>query len=222
MTAKAAKGYKGMGMEGPIANWYAQITRKKMDEYKNGAKKVAESVAPGAAVLEVAPGPGYLAVELARMGSYRVTGLDISNTLVEIARKNAKEAGVQVDFRQGDAAHMPFAGDSFDFITCHAAFKNFAEPVAALDEMYRVLKPGGKATILDLRGDVSPEAMNRHVKEDLHLTGINALMTRWAFRFMLIKRAYTKDQFTDMVAQSRFKTCRIQEDAIGLEIMLEK
>ena len=102
MTAKAAKGYKGMGMEGPIARWYAQITARKMDEFKTGAKKIADSVAPGAAILEVAPGPGYLSVELARMGRYQVTGLDISHTLVQIAQDNAQKAGVQVDFRQGD------------------------------------------------------------------------------------------------------------------------
>ena len=92
--------------------------------------------------LEVAPGPGYLAVEMARTGRVLVTGLDVSRTFVQIAEQNAREAGVSVDFRQGDAAAMPFADDSFDLVVCQAAFKNFTLPQTAIAEMHRVLRPG--------------------------------------------------------------------------------
>jgi ubiquinone/menaquinone biosynthesis C-methylase UbiE len=222
MVPQVSKGHKkGMGMEGPIATWYANNTRKNMEDYKRDAKSVAERIPTGAAVLEVASGPGYLSIELAKLGNYQITGLDISATFVDIARKNAIEAGVGVDFRQGDAAQMPFDDGVFDFITCRAAFKNFAAPVLALDEMYRVLKPGGKASIVDLRGDVSAQAINKHVN-DMGVSGINKLMTKWAFRFMLIKQAYTTNQFRELVAQSKFKTCDIREDEIGLEVRLEK
>jgi ubiquinone/menaquinone biosynthesis C-methylase UbiE len=222
MSNKATKGYKGIGMEGPIARWYAKNTQKSIEDYKKDAKKVAACVSEEAAILEIAPGPGYLSIELAKLGNYKITGLDISKTFVEIARENAKEAGVEIDFRQGDAARMPFDNETFDFIICRAAFKNFAQPITALDEMNRVLKAGGKAVIIDLRGDVSVEVMDKYVKEELDLTGINLLLTRWIFKFGLIKRAYTKDQFREMVSKSRFKTCKIQEDTIGLEVWLEK
>jgi ubiquinone/menaquinone biosynthesis C-methylase UbiE len=185
-------------------------------------KKVAASLPEGSAILEIAPGPGYLSIELAQLGNYKVTGLDISKTFVEIARKNAKKADVEIDFRQGNAAQMPFDNETFDFIVCRAAFKNFSQPVTALDEMYRVLKADGKALIIDLRGDVSDEAMDKLVNEDLGLTGINRLLTKWVFKFSLIKRAYTEDQFREMVSKSRFKKCKILEDTIGLEIWLEK
>ncbi len=88
-------------------------------------------------------GPGYFAIELAKLGDYRVTGLDISETFVEIARANAAQAGVKVDFRRGDASNLPFPKESFDFLLCRAAFKNFSEPQRALEEMHRVLKPSG-------------------------------------------------------------------------------
>jgi ubiquinone/menaquinone biosynthesis C-methylase UbiE len=94
-------------------------------------------------VLKVAPGPGYFAIEMARLGRLHVTGLDISHTFVEIARENARQAGVSVDFQQGDASRMPFAERSFDLIICQAAFKNFRRPGKAIDEMYRVLRDGG-------------------------------------------------------------------------------
>ena len=67
-------------------------------------KRVNETVPAGSHVLEVAPGPGFLSIELARSGKYHVTGLDISKTFVEIAQANAREANVPVDFRQGNAS----------------------------------------------------------------------------------------------------------------------
>jgi ubiquinone/menaquinone biosynthesis C-methylase UbiE len=91
----------------------------------------------------------------------------------------------------------------------------------ALDEMYRVLKVGGKALILDLRGDVSEEAVNNYV-DSLGLNPVNSLLTKWIFKFTLIKRAYTKDQFKALVSQSPFSQSNIRENQIGLEIWLEK
>jgi ubiquinone/menaquinone biosynthesis C-methylase UbiE len=218
---KKSRGYKGLGMDGPIASWYAKITQKDIEEYKSNAKLVAEQVSAGDAILEVAPGPGYLAIELAKLGHYKIVGLDISKTFVEIAQTKAKEAGVEVDFRQGNVAQMPFDEGIFDFIICKSAFKNFAEPTVALDEMYRVLKVGGKALILDLRGDVSEETVNDYV-ENMGLNSINSLITKWIFKFSLIKRAYTKDQFKTLASKTKFSQSEIQENQIGLEVWLEK
>jgi ubiquinone/menaquinone biosynthesis C-methylase UbiE len=182
---------------------------------------VHETVPAGSHVLEVAPGPGFLSVELARSGKYHVTGLDISKTFVEIAQSNAREAIVSVDFRQGNAADMPFAADSFDFIICTAAFKNFTQPVRAIAEMQRVLKPGGKALIVDLRGNASYEDIKRMV-DDMQLSWANAQFTRLAFRFMLLKNAYTPEEIRQMVAQTKFRQCEIHTDKVGMEIWLSK
>ena len=155
MTTHASKPYIGIGMDGLIAKWYAGITRNNLPYFKKDAQKLAKLLKPGSAVLDLAPGPGYLSIELAKLGSFRITGLDISQTFVEIGRENAKLEGVPVEFQQGDAAHMPFEDGTFDLLVCRAAFKNFSEPLAAINEMRRVLKPGGKAVINDLRGDAT-------------------------------------------------------------------
>src|SRR5262249_2066099 len=126
-----------------------------------------------------------------------------------------------VEFRQGNASDMPFPQDSFDFLVCQAAFKNFSEPVQALAEMHRVLKPGGKALIIDLRPDASPEALNAEVKK-MGLGRCNSLMTKLTFKFCLLKRAYWRDQFKQLASQSPFKTCEIQEDLLGVAVMLIK
>ena len=83
----AAKAYKGIGMEGWVARWYAANTGKDLSDFTAQARKLAASLAPRAAVLEIAPGPGYFAIELARAGDFRITGLDISATFVDLARK---------------------------------------------------------------------------------------------------------------------------------------
>src|SRR4030081_255104 len=133
------KPYRGAPMEGILATWYAKNTAGA--DFKACASRIAAHLAPGAHVLEVAPGPGYLAVALARLGSYRITGLAISRSFVRMASEYAARAGVDVAFRQGDAAALPFPDAAFDFVVCRAAFKNFSDPVAALREMHRVLRP---------------------------------------------------------------------------------
>ncbi len=208
-------------MEGAVAKWYASLTRKSMDEFKALAQRTAAQLPPRSSVLEVAPGPGYFAIELAKLGDYRITGLDISETFVEIARRQAAQAGVQVDFQRGDASSMPLWNETFDLVVCRAAFKNFTEPKRALEEMYRVLKPGGKALIIDLRRDATPESIAQAVA-GMQVGAVNGAITRLTFRFMLLKRAYSKQDFEDLISETEFGSAEIREDLIGLEITLTK
>lgn len=218
-AAKPPKGYKGMGMEGFIATWYARQTAKDIDEFRSTAQRLAPQIKAGARVLEIAPGPGYLAIELARLTGCRMIGLDISRTFVEIASRNAEKAGVNVCFDQGDAADLPYPDDVFDFIVCRAAFKNFSRPLAALDEMYRVLKRGGSALIVDLRKDFSSSEVNDYVKDK---GAINAALIKLTFNTMLKKRAYTREGITQLVSQSQFRCGDLRLDAIGFELTLRK
>src|SRR4029453_12363536 len=125
---KSTKAYKGLAMEGPVATWYTKTTEKDLRNYQLQVKRLAARIAKGSQVLEIAPGPGWLSIELAKLGGYHITGLDISKSFVEIARQKAHAANVTVDFRLGDAANMPFEDETFDFAFCQAAFKNFSQP----------------------------------------------------------------------------------------------
>jgi ubiquinone/menaquinone biosynthesis C-methylase UbiE len=206
-------------MEGLIASWYTKIRQN--DEGRAGLlDKISAVLAAGSRVLEVAPGPGYLSIELARHG-YQVVGMDISASFVQIARAKAQEAGVAVDFQRGNASAMPFDGDTFDFIVCCAAFKNFTEPVQAIQEMHRVLKPGGTALIVDLRRDASPDEIASEIKS-MGLNAVNAWLTKQTFKHVLLKNAYTRDEIRRMVAQTAFTRLDIGEDPIGMDIWLKK
>ena len=157
---------------------------------------------------------------MARLARFRVTGLDISRTMVEIARQNAAAAGVSVDFHHGDATEMPFAEGSFDLIVCQAAFKNLKRPVSALNEIHRVLRPGGRAVIQDLRKEASASDIDGEVKNQ-GLGAVNGFITRRVLGW-LRNRAYSADRFERLVADSSFGTCEIKTDGITLEVRLEK
>jgi ubiquinone/menaquinone biosynthesis C-methylase UbiE len=216
MTSTADKGYKGLGMEGSIARWYDKNTRKSMEEFRREAERLKAFLPDGGDVLEVAPGPGFLAIEMARDSRIRVTGLDIGKTFVELARKNAAQEGVRVDFKLGNASAMPFADKSFDLLVCRAAFKNFSEPERALKEMRRVLRPGGTGVIIDLRCDASMADVKQEVG-GMRLGAFSRVFTTLTFRLMLLKRAYTKEELEKMLDRSGFKTIEVRTSGIGME-----
>jgi len=221
MRANVDKGYKGMGMEGRIAAWYARNTARDAADFVALAERATAGLPAGSRILEVAPGPGYLAIELARRGPFGVTGLDISHTFVEIASRNAREAHVDIDFRRGNASAMPFPANTFDLVLCRAAFKNFSQPVAAMNEMHRVLKCGGRALIVDLSKDASMDDIEAYIRRS-SLSWVNSLVYRLTFRYMLLPRAYSRHQFMDMSSNSAFAGARIEASGIGLEVTLQK
>ncbi len=215
------KAYKGLPMEGMIAGWYAKTTFKDINRHKLMAKSLVGKIPANGSVLEIAPGPGYFCIELAKLGRYQITGLDISKSFVQIALRTAKEAGYRIDFREGNASAMPFKDGTFDFTFCQAAFKNFSEPVKAINEMYRVLKPGGTAVIADMRHDASAEDIQREVK-GMDLDPLNRFFVKWTFDHMLLKSAYTIDQMKSMVAQTPFVGCNIDVKSVGFTVWLQK
>lgn len=171
-------------------------------------------------MLEVAPGPGYLALELARRG-FQVTGVDISRSFVRIASERAREANVAITFREGNASALPFADHSFDYVVCRAAFKNFTDPLGALDEAHRVLVPGGRASIIDLRKEATMDEIREEVAR-MHMSKLSAAWTRLTFRSFLLKNAYSSDALRELVAKSRFQTGKIERDGVGFHLHLQR
>ena len=214
------KAYRGIGMEGSIARWYDRITRRDRPEMQALAVRIAAVTAAGSTVLEVAPGPGFLAIELARRG-LNVHGVDISKTLVEIARRNAREEGVQPYFQLGNAAALPMEDETVDFVVCRAAFKNFSEPVKALREMRRVLRPGGTALLIDMRRDVTPADIQDYVNR-MEVGWLNRALITLTFRHMLVPRAYRIEDIRRMTAEAGWPEVRIEKAPLGFEAWMKK
>jgi SAM-dependent methyltransferase len=102
----------------------------------------AAGVSRGMKVLDVCCGPGPLAAGALERGA-EATGLDLSEAAVELARKLVPNGR----FQQGDAQALPFAEGSFDAVVCGYGLMHLPVPAAALREMLRVLRPGGRAAM---------------------------------------------------------------------------
>lgn len=105
-------------------------------------------------ILDLGCGAGHTTRAVARRAS-RVVGLDLTEAMLEEARWLARSEGADaIEFRAGDAESLPFPDASFDRVTCRLCAHHFANPVQAVREAARVLRPGGRLLVVDT---VSPE-----------------------------------------------------------------
>lgn len=107
-------------------------------------------------VLEIGPGPGYLLAALARRGP--ACGLDLSSRMLRQAHRRLARAGLQAPLTQGEATRLPFANGSFQAVVLTFTFSAVPDGPWALQEMRRILRPGGRVVIVDAG---IPENRNR-------------------------------------------------------------
>jgi SAM-dependent methyltransferase len=115
-------------------------TMKKMERYLEG-HNVRD-------ILDVGCGPGFYSMLFGSKG-YAVTGIDYSDKMVEVARKNAEDRGVDARFMVMDAQNLEFPDDSFDLVLSRDVFWCLEHPERAYSEILRVLRPGGMAIVSD-------------------------------------------------------------------------
>lgn len=134
----------------------------------------------GMRLLDCGCGPGSITVGLAELvAPGEVIGIDASADLIATAQGNAARAGLRnATFQTGDVYSLPFADDSFDAVWAHALLEHLHDPVAALAEMRRVLKPGGLIGVRELDADsllIGPEspALERFFELFIRLTREN-------------------------------------------------
>jgi SAM-dependent methyltransferase len=100
--------------------------------------------------LDVACGPGLLACAFARV-VHHATGIDLTPAMLEQARKTQAEQGLDnLTWQQGDVMALPFPDNHFSIVTSRFAFHHLLDPLAALLEMRRVCKPGGRIVVADM------------------------------------------------------------------------
>lgn len=112
-------------------------------------------------VLDIGTGPGWLLMKLYEQSAkLRITGLDVSPGMVAKARQNLKQKDLSgsIDVQEGSAGKLPFADNTFDAVVSTGSIHHWKHPEAGLNEIYRILKPGGHALIYDIISD-TPKAV---------------------------------------------------------------
>jgi ubiquinone/menaquinone biosynthesis C-methylase UbiE len=129
------------------------------DEHRIALEMLA--ISPGDRVLDVACGPGNFTRDFARAaGEGAVVGLDASTSMLDVAVRETREGNVA--YVRGDAADLPFPDGSFDAVCCFAALYLIEQPMEAIEEIVRVLAPGGRVALLSScnRGAVPASTTN--------------------------------------------------------------
>jgi len=168
--------------------------------------------------LEVGPGPGYLGLEwLKKTKETNLRALEISSDMITIAERNAKAYGLQsrVHYVKGDAQDMPFDDNMFDGVFTNGSLHEWSKPTKVLDEVYRVLRGGGKYCISDLRRDMNPlvkwfmklVTKPKEIRPGL-ISSINA--------------AYTVEEIGSILEQSNLVGYKVRSQTMGLIITGEK
>lgn len=162
---------------------------------------------PEGRLLDIGTGPGWLLLKLHQQSpGLRLIGLDVSPSMVARAGKNLAQAGLSdvIEVKEGNAGRMPFADVSFDIIVSTGSIHHWKEPTAALNEVYRVLKPGSYALMYDLVSDTPALVLEEMERE------FGKLKT-WLFWLHGFEEPfYSRQKFLELACPTFFKKGRTQ------------
>lgn len=120
--------------------------------YRRIAADIDRAAPEGAAVLDIGTGPGVLLLELGRRRpDLALTGIDLSADMIEAAARNVRPLGDRATVRTADATDLPFPDGSFDLIVSSLSLHHWDDVPAAARELARVLRPGGRLRVYDVR-----------------------------------------------------------------------
>ncbi|MCA9968650.1 MAG: class I SAM-dependent methyltransferase, partial [Anaerolineales bacterium] len=169
--------------------------------------------------VDVGCGPGHLLFELApRAPQLQLAGIDLSDEVLAQAAAAAAQHDLadRVAFRKGSAAAIPFPAGSLDLVFSTLSLHHWGDPAAVLDEVARVLRPGGAFLIFDLRRDMAPPYYlllwfaTRVVVPRALRAANEPLGSRNA--------AYTPQEAAQLAAQSRLRGWHLVEGPLWLVI----
>jgi ubiquinone/menaquinone biosynthesis C-methylase UbiE len=126
--------------------WYNQPLGKFVDEVETSAIFELLKPMPNENILDVGCGTGNYSVMLAKLGC-KVTGIDVSTEMLKVAREKAEKLCLNVNFINCDAQDLPFESNFFDAVLSVATFEFIPNPHKAFEELYRVVKQGGRIVI---------------------------------------------------------------------------
>jgi ubiquinone/menaquinone biosynthesis C-methylase UbiE len=196
--------------EEPAQHYDEHAGRFMLPVYRSIAEQVTKTKITGNRVLDIGTGSSRLAITLANLPNrdFRITGIDISEDMLEIARRNMVQSGLvdRIKIQQASAAALPFGDGYFDLVVSNASLHHWANPVGVFNEIVRVTSPGGYCLLMDnLR---LPPVLNPLTDLIGRLIGMNKNQRQMWQR--AIRAGYTPGEVRLMLNQSRLKDARIR------------
>lgn len=176
-------------------------------------------------ILDVACGTGDSTISIAKAGNpgSRVTGVDISEGMMALVMQKAAREGVhdRIRLKVADGEDLPFGEGSFHRVTCAFGIRNFEHKEQGLKEFYRVLKPGGKAVILELSVPTGRTARRLYDVYFMHvLPWVGGLISgdKAAYRYLpaSVHAFPSPDVFMEMLRDAGFTQVRHRSLSFGL------
>ena len=180
------------------------------DKGWNGVDSMLQSGISSGNILEIGPGPGYIGLELLKkLSGAALTGCEISPAMIKIAEKNAASYGVDAKYVQGNAISMPFEDSSFDAVISNGSLHEWEDPKRVFNEIYRVLRQGGRYCVTDLRRDVG------WLKRSMVYHSTNPKEMRPGLLSSL-NASYTEGEILEILSGSSLKNASVKKEFFGL------
>jgi len=189
-------------------------------EYRKLARTaVGQGLSAGGRVLDVGTGPGFVAIEVARLlqgSGCQVVGMDLSRSMLTVAAENAAREGLNgtLTWREGDAKAMPFDDGEFDLVVSSGSLHHWGDPLPVLNEIARVLKADGRCVVRDSKRlqrwgpRLVAWVIGRTIPRDFRIHYWNS-----------IRSSYTPAELQPILDRSQLQDCQIVEDLMDLMIV---
>ncbi|NIQ00023.1 MAG: ubiquinone/menaquinone biosynthesis methyltransferase, partial [Nitrospinaceae bacterium] len=176
-------------------------------------------------ILDVATGTADVALEIASRvsGPLRVVGLDFSRPMLALGRKKVREENLDptIVLHPGCGQHLPFSEASFDGVVTAFGIRNFTDVDAGLAEMHRVLKPGGRAVILEFSRPRNPVLAGMY---RFYFHAVLPRVGRWvsghpqAYQYLpdSVAQFPTREAFSRRMQNARFRVVEYRDLTFGI------